>query len=196
MRLKTGLNGLDGQRSPDDSSDSLVLRPWAESDADALATAITDSIEHLRPFLPWIAHEPLSLTDRRAMIAGWATDVQNGGDQIFGAFIGTRIVGGCGLHHRLGAGGLEIGYWVHKDHVRRGIATAMARALTEAAFADPEIERVEIHHDAANVASGGVPKGLGYRLVSTEPRPIAAPGETGVHLIWRFTRAEWAQSGP
>lgn len=36
-----------------------------------------------------------------------------------------RMVGGCGLHMRhVEPGAIEIGYWVHVEHVRRGIAKA------------------------------------------------------------------------
>ena len=54
------------------------------------------------------------------------------------------VLGGCGLHGRLGVTGLEIGYWVHVDHIGRGLATDASAALTDAAFAIPGIERVRI----------------------------------------------------
>lgn len=54
------------------------------------------------------------------------------------------VVGGCGLHGRMGPDGLEVGYWVHVDRGSRGLATAAARALTDAAFAIDGIEHVQI----------------------------------------------------
>ena len=94
------------------------------------------------------------------------------------------IVGGCGLHRRVGEGGLEIGYWVHVDHGRRGIATALARALTDAALALPDVDRVEIHCDEANVRSAAVPRRLGYRLDRIDDDEVTAPAEIGRSLIW------------
>jgi len=175
---------------------SLLLRAWEEADAEQLAQAIGENIDHLRPFMPWIAQEPMSADARRTLIAKWASDAAGGGDEVCGVFLDGLIAGGSGLHHRLGPGGLEIGYWVHKNYVRRGIATTAARLLTDSAFARPGVDRVEIHHDVANVASSGVPTALGYTLIGTEARPAQAPAETGVHCIWRITRAEWAASGP
>jgi len=169
----------------------LVIRSWDQSDAEAMSLAISESLDHLRPFLPWVAHEPQTIEQRRELIARWAREEADGGDLVVGLFLEGRVVGGSGLHSRIGPGGLEIGYWVHRDFTRRGIASSTSRALTNHAFARPDIDRVEIHHDVANTASEGVPRSLGFRLVGDEPREVGAPAETGVHRIWRITRDEW-----
>ena len=75
--------------------------------------------------------------------------------------------------------------------MRRGLATEVARRLCERAFADPAIDRVEIHHDRANVASGGVPAKLGFEHVGDARRAPQAPGEEGVERVWRLSRAAW-----
>lgn len=170
----------------------LVIRSWRESDAEAMSLAISQSIEHLRPFMWWVAFEPQSIEQRRELIARWAKEESDGGDLVVGLFLDGRVVGGSGLHRRrLGPGGLEIGYWVHRDFTRRGIASSASRALTDHAFGPADIDRVEIHHDAANTASEGVPRALGFRHVGDEPREVKAPAEIGVHRIWRVTRDEW-----
>jgi RimJ/RimL family protein N-acetyltransferase len=90
---------------------------------------------------------------------------------------------------RIGPGGLEIGYWVARDRVGRGIATAAAAALTEAAFGLPGIDRTEIVHDLSNAASGQIPRKLGYARVGTAVgRFPKAPGECGTSAIWRLVR--------
>ena len=112
--------------------------------------------------MAWIAEEPLPLDRRKAMIDEWERDWVQGGDVVLGVFLDGRIAGGCGLHRRIGADGLEIGYWTHAAFLRRGVATRVAQALTDAGLALPGITRVEIHHDKANQASAGVPRGLGF----------------------------------
>jgi ribosomal-protein-serine acetyltransferase len=86
---------------------------------------------------------------------------------------------------------LEIGYWVHVDHVGRGLATELSAALTDTAFTVDGIERVEIHHDRANVRSGAVPARLGFTLMGEHPAVRRAPAEEGVDCAWSVTRAEW-----
>jgi RimJ/RimL family protein N-acetyltransferase len=155
----------------------LVLRPWSEDDAPALTRAIAESLDHLRRWLPWAAEEPRDDAWRRA----WIRDtLAHPTDRVFGGWLGDHVVGCCGLHARIAAGGLEIGYWVHADHLRRGIATEMTRRMCALAFGDPAVSVVEIHHEPANVASGAVPARLGF----TE----AGEDEQG-HRVWRLTAA-------
>jgi len=109
----------------------------------------------------------------------------------YAIIVGDHIVGSAGLHNRAGEGGLEIGYWVHSDWTGRGIAADATAALTDAALALPDVEWVEIYHDAANAASGRIPAKLGYARLGEQPaRDLwpPAPGETGTEVVWRFTQ--------
>lgn len=169
----------------------LVLRRWTPDDAEALSAAILDSVHHLRPWMPWAAAEPITLAERRELIAGWTASWLAGTDFTYGMWVDDAVVGGCGLHARVATGGLEIGYWVHAGRLRRGYATAAAAGLTGAAFATPEIAFVEIRHDKANVPSGRVPAALGFTRIGEEPRPPEAPYDTGTSVRWRMRRETW-----
>jgi ribosomal-protein-serine acetyltransferase len=170
----------------------LVVRTWKPEDAEALGDAIAASVDHLVPWMPWAAGEPVPIEDRRRLIQEWARAWEAGEDVVYGAFLDGAVIGGCGLHSRIGPKGLEIGYWVHVDHIRQGYAAELSAALTDLAFSVDGIERVEIHHDRANVASRGVPRTLGYEFVTDKPDPITAPGEEGVDSTWVMTRERWA----
>ncbi len=170
-------------------SDRLHLRRWVEADAEVLAAAIAANLNHLRPWMPWVGQEPLLLDERRELLRSWERDWRGAGDAVFGAFNPEgAVVGGCGLHRRIGPNGLEIGYWVHVQHLRHGIATEMARLLTALAFTVAGIDRVEIHHDRANAASAGVPRALGFTLVEERVVVPTAPAEEGVECVWRKVR--------
>ena len=169
----------------------LVLRRWRVSDMEILRDAIQDSIEHLRPWMSWIEFEPLSDRDRIALIRRWEDDWKAGQEVVFGAFLEDQVVGGCGFHRRASPQTLEIGYWVHVDHLRRGYASEMARILTSAAFKVPEIERVEIHHDKANTRSGAIPDALGYHLDGESKVDPHAPATIGIDVAWFITKIGW-----
>jgi ribosomal-protein-serine acetyltransferase len=136
--------------------DALTLRRWAGDDAAELGEAVADSVEHLRPWISRIAHETLSVTERQALIDGWHQEWLAGGDVVMGVFVDGAVAGSCALHRRIGPGGVEI----------------------DAAFSDPAITRVEIHHDHANQASAGVPHKLGLRLARRVDE-IQAPASLG-----------------
>lgn len=162
----------------------LEVREWEERDAAALNRAVAQAAEHLRPWMGWVSAPPMD-DERRAR---WISEQRAGDDRVFGILIDGEIAGGCGLHRRIGEGGLEIGYWVHPAFVRRGVATAAVRRLVEIAFGDAGADRVEIHHDVANEASGAVARAAGFEHVEDRPDEIAAPGETGVERVWRMVR--------
>ncbi|HTC70408.1 MAG TPA: GNAT family N-acetyltransferase [Acidothermaceae bacterium] len=177
--------------------DSLLIRSWQESDADGLGHAVFDNLDHIRPWLPWARGLPDDPAGVLEAIRQWLVEGVAKPDEAVGLFIDGDVVGGSGLHPRIGPGGLEIGYWVHRNFTRRGIATTVSSALTDQAFGRPDIDRVEIHHDKANIASGGIPRALGFSLVEEVPEVPQTPQQSGVHLIWRLTRAQWSlPSGP
>ena len=167
----------------------LQLRHWTDADAPALSAAIAESLEHLRPWMAWAADEPLSDAARRAWIRLVERERLAGGDRLFGMWLGDRVVGGCGLHRRIGPGGLELGYWVRATDLRRGIATEGVRRLCALAFAEPSVGRVEIHHDRANAASGRVAAAAGFRLTGEHTDGVSAPAEEGIERIWRRDRS-------
>lgn len=146
--------------------------------------AIVESLDHLRPWMPWVALEPLSLADREVMVRRWLDE----GTENRAIVVDDVYAGGTGLHDRIGPKGREIGYWVRVSMTRRGIATAAAEVMTERAFALPGIDYVEVHHDKANVASRRVPEKLGFTLVREIEDEVEAPGESGISCEWRLTR--------
>jgi RimJ/RimL family protein N-acetyltransferase len=106
-------------------------------------------------------------------------------DALFGA-----VTGSIGLMARIGLGGLEIGYWVRQAFTRRGLATAASAALVGQAFRLPGVDRVEIVHDELNVASGQIPRKLGFTQVERRPLDPPSPGGSSVGLVWRLLKTQ------
>jgi RimJ/RimL family protein N-acetyltransferase len=160
-----------------------ALRRYESNDLDALFVAIEESRDHLRPFMPW-ADE--SRAQFETFVADSVEQWKGVADRNF-LIVDTSTgepLGGCGLHARLGPHALEIGYWLRAGATGRGIVTAAARALTDAALAVDGVTRVEIHCDVANVRSAAIPRRLGYRLERIEDDHVSAPGDLGRSMIW------------
>ncbi|MFN2166327.1 MAG: GNAT family N-acetyltransferase [Anaerolineae bacterium] len=105
------------------------------------------------------------------------------------------VLGGTGLHTRRGPGTLEIGYWIHVDHINHGLATEAAAALTRVAFEVNRVHCVEIRNDPANVRSAAVPRKLGFVHEATLRRRL--PSEDGDFRdvrIWSLLDSEYPNS--
>jgi ribosomal-protein-serine acetyltransferase len=167
----------------------VELRRWRASDADLCFRLVSESLEHLRPWMPWATsgYGPADAADYLDRCeASWAA----GTAFQYLIIADGSPAGSAGLMARVADGGLEIGYWVHPACTGRGVATAASAALTDAALALPGIDHVEIHHDQLNLASGRVPAKLGYTHVEThQDRAELAPGDSGTTLVWRITPA-------
>ena len=178
----------------------VTLRRYRAEDADALFQAVTESLDHLRPWLPWAAD--YSRESAEEFLAGSVKDWDEGtaynyailiaipgGSALAGRALADRaLAGGIGLMTRCGPGGLEIGYWVHRAHTGRGLATAATAALVRQAFGLPGVDWVEIVHDELNVASGQIPRKLGFAEAGRRPLDPPPPSGTGTGVVWRLTR--------
>lgn len=56
----------------------------------------------------------------------------------------------------------SIGYWLDKDHQGMGIMTKVVRTLTEYAFCEMDMNRVEIRAAVQNQRSRAIPERLGF----------------------------------
>jgi len=166
----------------------VCLRRWRAGDADVAYRVVMESLEHLRPWMPWAADYD---HDQAVRFTAQSEEDWASRDAYQYAITSDGVVvGSCGLVRRIGPGGLEIGYWLRPADTGRGLVTAAAAALVREAFALPEVDRVEIIHDLANTRSAGVPRRLGFTEVGRRAsRQLpAAPGESGIEVVWRLTR--------
>lgn len=178
-------------------TDRLVIRCWTPTDAPLLKAAIDRSLEHLRPWMPWAGTEPQPVETKVARIREWRAKFDKDEDYIFGVFSRDekQVLGGTGLHTRVGDRAREIGYWVHGAHARQGLATELAGALTRVAFEVDDVGRVEIHCAPDNHASAGVPRKLGYTHEATLRAALAQPdGTLRPTMIWTMLAPELAGS--
>ncbi|MCL5053321.1 MAG: GNAT family N-acetyltransferase [Gammaproteobacteria bacterium] len=173
----------------------LSCRLIEADDADRLYEAVMTSIDHLRPWMPWVNDYRREMADE---FVGNALEALLGRSVNEANYVSTdsedNLLGIFGLHARLGPGALEIGYWVDVRRTRRGVATLSAALLAEAALSINDVDNVEIHHDEANLASEAIPARLGFeRYASIHLEPDAS-GEVGIQVNWRMNRSNWPSS--
>lgn len=136
-------------------SANFVFRPFVPSDAPGFVEAVRESTSTLAPWMPW-AHEQYSMDEALSWIGMCQQGWEGRGSFEFGIFdaaAGT-FVGGCGLNQfNQMHGHCNLGYWVRQSFQRRGAATAAIGALSDFAFTELPLGRIEIAVAVGNAAS-------------------------------------------
>ncbi|MEU0881822.1 GNAT family N-acetyltransferase [Lentzea sp. NPDC005914] len=160
----------------------MELRKLSDADAAELLQVITESLEHLRPWMPW-AHVDYDASTAAGFLAMAVSTWERGTMFHHAITVDGAIVGVITADRTQESDLVEIGYWLHPAFTGRGLATKAAAELVEFAFALDGVRRLQIWHDAANIASSGVPRRLGFTEIDrahrrANPRSATASGWT------------------
>jgi RimJ/RimL family protein N-acetyltransferase len=175
----------------------LLIRCWEPTDAVQQKVSVDANRPHLLPWMPWAAGEPESLEAHIQRIRQWRGNFDHDRDFVYAIFDReeTRLLGGTGLHARVGERALEIGYWIDWQHRRQGFATEASAALTRVGFEIHRVNRMEIHCDPRNTPSAAVPARLGYTLDGTlRQRLMNYDGQWTDLMTWSLLEAEYPGS--
>jgi len=175
----------------------LIIRCWNPADATLLKKATEANIDHLLPWLPFARNEPEELQVKIERIRLWRAKFDRDEDYVFGVFDPqeTRVIGGTGLHKRVGDQAFEIGYWVDREMINKGFATEISAALVKVAFELLDARRVEIHCDPRNQRSAAIPGKLGFTHEATlRERHSDYDGVWSDLMIWSIFRSDYPAS--
>lgn len=178
-------------------TDRLVLRCWSPKDAPVLRAALDACDAHLRPMIPFMKDEPRSLKQT----AWWLREIRAAFDlgQMFRYAVfdaaEQNLLGENMLLTRVGPGGLEIGYWTHKDAIGKGIATEASCAMIRVAFELERVKRVEIMCAPENKASASIPARLGFTHEATlKKRALNSDGDIVDLMVWSLFADDYPSS--
>lgn len=178
----------------------LVIRCPSPTDAPLLHATMLASLDHLREWLRWAStREPMSLDDRVEQLRQWRGKFDLDQERVYLVFSKDEreIVGGTGLHARVGPRATEIGYWVGKAHLGKGFAQELTAALVRVAMELHECDRVEVHCDVKNDRSANVPRKLGFTLDATlraRSIPASPDAPMGDSLVFSILKDELGRS--
>ncbi|MEV0268275.1 GNAT family N-acetyltransferase [Hamadaea sp. NPDC050747] len=142
----------------------VVVRPWRQSDVDAVVAAYADPAVqrwHVRTMtgeeaLGWIESWPRYWSAERA--ASWAI---TGPDDVALGQVGLRQVD-------LFEGHAHVSYWVRPEARGRGMAVAATEAVIAWCFGEVGLHRLQLSHSTANEASCRVAAKLGFAVEGTQ----------------------------
>lgn len=153
---------LDGERT-------LLLAPRAGLGAE-MAVVITQSLAHLRPWMPWAQDAP-SAESAELVVRRMQADFIARRDLCFQIYArrpdgsAGRLLGGTGLHRiDWAVRKFEVGYWIRPEAAGQGHVSEAVRLLTVLAFGPLDARRVEIRCDTRNTRSRAVAERCGFAL--------------------------------
>ena len=160
------------------------LRPWRLKDALSVAKYANNRAIWIN--LDRFPH-PYALEDARE----WLNMVTGDGpERAFAIEIGDEAVGAISVTPKddvqVKVG--EIGYWLGEPFWGRGIATAAVKLVTEYAFEDLDLMRIQASVFEWNPASGRVLEKAGYQLEGRLRKSIFKDGKVIDSLIYARVR--------
>lgn len=151
-------------------TERLVIAAPRVGLGQALNAAICESLDELKPWMPWAQSAP-TVEESETVLRHQAAKFLLRSDLVYQFYLKTpegqagRLLGGTGLH-RLDwtVRRFEIGYWVRKSAQGQGYVTEAVAALARMAFEELRARRVEIRMDADNARSRAVAERCGFEL--------------------------------
>ena len=147
-------------------SERLIIRAPRPGDGAAGNEAICESIEELRPWMPWVHPTPTGEQTEEVYRRGAARWLAR--EELPMVLIRKQdglFVGGSGLHRiDWSVPKFEIGYWLRTSLTGQGYMTEAVIAITRFAFETLGAMRMELRCDAGNVRSEAVAERAGYVL--------------------------------
>lgn len=141
----------------------LQLRTLRVEDAQELFQLVEANRQHLREWLPWLDANTTSEHSRQFIQSALRQEAGNLGFVCAIIFQG-RMAGIIGYHPICWSNkSLELGYWLGRDAVGRGIMTRCCRVLVDHAFSVLGLNRVAVPVAVDNVRSRAIPERLGFR---------------------------------
>jgi RimJ/RimL family protein N-acetyltransferase len=168
-------------------TERLTIRSPLPGDGAEMQAAVEETIEYLRPWMPWADHVPSVEESEERVRQGRARFITREDLWLLLFLKGTHtLVGGSGLHRAdWDVRRFEIGYWVRQRFAGQGYITEAVRGITRFAFETLGARRVEIRCDARNSRSRAVALRAGYELEATlRNHAIAADGGLRDTLIF------------
>ncbi len=179
-----------------------VLRLFRTGDAKIIAAAVGESLEHLKPWMPWADEESVDERFQRQRLRGVQHKASTGEEWQYGLFPTdeSRVLGSFGLMTRQGPGSIEIGYWVHVDEIGHGLAiTREPRAHQRRARTPGDLDRLHPLRREQHAQRRGPPPARLQPRTNADPRPrsagrIGSPHDLGAPLSDHLTSTHPTQA--
>ncbi|MFD1775723.1 GNAT family N-acetyltransferase [Paenibacillus rhizophilus] len=147
-------------------TDRLLIRAPLWGDGAVINEAILESLEELRPWMPFARTAPTQEESEKHIRLARLEFLKHSElhMNIFNKLTGEFI--GCSGLHRIDwdIRSFEIGYWIRTSCSGKGYITEAVNGITDFAIRELEANRIEIRCNAKNVKSAAVAERAGFKL--------------------------------
>ncbi|WP_435002666.1 GNAT family N-acetyltransferase [Bacillus atrophaeus] len=171
--------------------DDVSLKLPELKDAERVFELTDHSREYLRQWLPWL-DETTSVEDTKGFIQSCLKSyAENKGLTTFILYKGS-IVGTAGYNQINWTDKTAyIGYWLGKEYQGYGIMTKTAKALTDYAFQELKLNRVDIRAAEGNSKSRAIPERLGFVCEGRIRQAEWLYDRYADHIVYGMLADEW-----
>ncbi|MGM8365826.1 GNAT family N-acetyltransferase [Virgibacillus sp. W0181] len=174
-----------------DIDEEISMRMLSVRDAKPLYEMTERSREHLQNWIPWV-DEIRTVNDALEFIKQSFHSYAERSGLSAGVFYQQKLSGVIGFNqfdwkNKIG----YIGYWLAVDYEGLGIMTRAVRALTDYAFDELELNRVDIRAAYANKRSRAIPERLGYTKEGHLRQAEWLYDHYVDHVIYGMIQADW-----
>jgi len=134
---------------------TIGIRTFKENDVSQFYTAAIESVEHMHQFMPW-CHPEYSIEECEAWVTSRAEAWASADEYSFIVYSieSNELLGGVAINqlnaiHKIG----NIGYWIRKRALNRGVATEAVLLIAGFGFEQLNLNRLEIVMIPSNKAS-------------------------------------------
>ncbi|MDQ0243174.1 ribosomal-protein-serine acetyltransferase [Bacillus fengqiuensis] len=160
-------------------------------DAERVFELTDHSREYLREWLPWL-DMTTSVEDTKSFIESCLKNyAENKSMTTFilykGVIVGTASYNQIDWSNKVA----YIGYWLGKGHQGFGIMTKVAKALTDYAFNELKLNRVDIRAAKGNTKSRAIPERLGFVCEGQMRQAEWLYDHYVDHIVYGMLATEW-----
>ncbi|MDQ0271292.1 ribosomal-protein-serine acetyltransferase [Cytobacillus purgationiresistens] len=144
-------------------NEEISLRTIEQKDAEIIFQIIDESRTYLRDWLGWVDGTK-TLADSEAFVEGCLGREKDEKSLTAVIVSQEKVVGIAGFNEINHSNKTAyIGYWLGESYQGNGIMTKVARALTDYAFQQLDLNKVEIRVAVENMKSRSIPEKLGFK---------------------------------
>lgn len=171
--------------------EEVLLRMLMTSEAERLFTITDRSRHYLKEWLPWV-DETKTVADSKQFIENSFHIYAEQTGLTAGIFYKNKLVGVAGFNgfdwrNRIGF----IGYWLDVKYQGLGIMTRVASALTDYAFKQLQLNRVDIRAAYENKKSRAIPERLGFTKEGQIRQAEWLYNHYVDHVVYGMLASEW-----